>query len=762
MAEANKVIRITVETDKAKIKIEGIEQYFRKAETAGKALNNLLEKNTQKWGRTEAALRENIAAYKSLRSQTAGTTAEYKKQSIHIDKLEAELNGLTSAQNKASKSMGSMENSAGIAGATVNELGRTISDMPYGITAITNNISQLGSMFAILVTKVGGVQKAFQSLFATLKASPALVALLAFQALVAIIDVFAQRARKADKAAKGLSQSVGEAATELKIARKILNDSNTSLERKESILSQVNKEYKDLNLSLDETGKATKESTAALDEHIASLERLAKSQAIVIQVQKIYGEMALLQTKSGKEVSDSVDYVNAQAQNLLNTVNMILTAGVFYRDGDFYEKKIEELGQKTKEIALKAQQETADALIKQLTNLFPEKDSGKGAVKKLSDLNLLIIRAEIAFMESLSRTTEEGQLKKQKRIEELRLLELELLKKAAIEKAKEEGRNGAELLAIEGIYQKKRLTLINDSNAKLMAIRKSFNNELKLDMEDYADDKHLEAMLETLLPTEEQVQNRAKKITDSLAAYQKRREDAERNGNEAVHKLRVDNLNKAADALNVLADLAESAFGIMDAEFQKQMDLEQNKTTALNNQLRERLANEQLSANERKNIQAQISANDEALRVRQEAIAKKRFKVEKALRISVAVIDTASSALKAYASQLIVGDPTSIIRAQVAAGLATALGLAQVAMISKQQFVSSASSSPAGLGGASGAGGGGIQAPDFNIVGQSSSNQLAAAVQGQFQQPIKAYVVSKDVSTAQEMDRNIVGSASLG
>ena len=47
MAEANKVIRITVETDKAKIKIEGIEQYFRKAETAGKALNNLLEKNTQ-------------------------------------------------------------------------------------------------------------------------------------------------------------------------------------------------------------------------------------------------------------------------------------------------------------------------------------------------------------------------------------------------------------------------------------------------------------------------------------------------------------------------------------------------------------------------------------------------------------------------------------------------------------------------------------------------------------------------------------------
>ena len=58
--------------------------------------------------------------------------------------------------------------------------------------------------------------------------------------------------------------------------------------------------------------------------------------------------------------------------------------------------------------------------------------------------------------------------------------------------------------------------------------------------------------------------------------------------------------------------------------------------------------------------------------------------------------------------------------------------------------------------------GGGVQSPEFNIVGQSASNQLAAAVQGQFQQPIKAYVVSKDVTTAQAMDRNIIGTASLG
>lgn len=52
--------------------------------------------------------------------------------------------------------------------------------------------------------------------------------------------------------------------------------------------------------------------------------------------------------------------------------------------------------------------------------------------------------------------------------------------------------------------------------------------------------------------------------------------------------------------------------------------------------------------------------------------------------------------------------------------------------------------------------------PDFNVVGASGANQLADAVAGQLNKPVKAYVVSKDVSTAQEMDRNVVDVASLG
>jgi hypothetical protein len=52
--------------------------------------------------------------------------------------------------------------------------------------------------------------------------------------------------------------------------------------------------------------------------------------------------------------------------------------------------------------------------------------------------------------------------------------------------------------------------------------------------------------------------------------------------------------------------------------------------------------------------------------------------------------------------------------------------------------------------------------PAFNIVGASGTNQLAEAIGGQSQQPVKAFVVSNDVSTAQELDRNIVEGASIG
>ena len=52
--------------------------------------------------------------------------------------------------------------------------------------------------------------------------------------------------------------------------------------------------------------------------------------------------------------------------------------------------------------------------------------------------------------------------------------------------------------------------------------------------------------------------------------------------------------------------------------------------------------------------------------------------------------------------------------------------------------------------------------PAFNTVGASGTNQLADAIGGQSQQPVQAFVVSSSVTTAQELDRNIIDDATIG
>ena len=70
--------------------------------------------------------------------------------------------------------------------------------------------------------------------------------------------------------------------------------------------------------------------------------------------------------------------------------------------------------------------------------------------------------------------------------------------------------------------------------------------------------------------------------------------------------------------------------------------------------------------------------------------------------------------------------------------------------------------SVSGVGGAGAGAAPQIQAPDFNVVGASATNQLAESVAGQQAKPVRAFVVGKDISTQQELDRNISNTASFG
>ena len=92
--------------------------------------------------------------------------------------------------------------------------------------------------------------------------------------------------------------------------------------------------------------------------------------------------------------------------------------------------------------------------------------------------------------------------------------------------------------------------------------------------------------------------------------------------------------------------------------------------------------------------------------------------------------------------------------------------MANVKKISSQKFEGAAlvgaSSSPSGGGGgsqSSGAGTSNVITPNFNVVGNAQATNPLAGLGGQ---PIQAYVVSGEVTTAQSLDRNRVNYATFG
>ena len=92
------------------------------------------------------------------------------------------------------------------------------------------------------------------------------------------------------------------------------------------------------------------------------------------------------------------------------------------------------------------------------------------------------------------------------------------------------------------------------------------------------------------------------------------------------------------------------------------------------------------------------------------------------------------------------------------------LGIGVASSVAATAKALSALKSGGSAAGASAAGGGGgtePQAPSFNIVGASDTNQLADAIGGQTQQPVQAFVVANDVTTAQSLENNIVEGATL-
>ena len=591
-----------------------------------------------------------------------------KKIQVEESKLASIQASRVKSQKNVTNVINQQKDATGSATAATMELSRVVSDAPYGIRGMANNITQLVSQLGTASKSAGGLGAALKLMGSQLMGPLGVV--FAITAAVSALDYFYGGAKKA---AKAMSEFTNTTYAQSLVAEQyldVLEDVNTT----ESYRAVAVQELIKLVPELKEEDLAYGKNLDKVREQIA-LYSLA--QASRIEIDKLVQNNSELLSK----------------KNEINQINSI--KGTVLR---------------------------ADAM----RNYLLEKGGWLGS--------LVEERVEAGEVESIQKAFKRRATKIEeeaapiiKRIQELtKLLRLDPTKDP---KGKKEKREKVSNFDFEIIDPEKE---VKKAKKTLKAVASALGIDMKKNPLEIDSDLDLSLSPET--------QDRLKK---AMAAITK---DLQL----------TSTLNEYRDYAQQTKEVIGAMTDFVSSEFDRELTIEQNKTNSLNNELNKRLLNENLSKEERKNIQNQIAQNDEKLRIKQESIEKKRFKMQKAANIATALIDTFRAAAGVMA------EAKGGFFTRLSQALPTiAFGMAQVASIARQKFQGSAGSSPRVGGYGSSVGQGSERAePSFNIVGRSNENVLMSAIQSQFNQPLRAYVVARDVTNQQQLDGVISGAAS--
>ena len=285
--------------------------------------------------------------------------------------------------------------------------------------------------------------------------------------------------------------------------------------------------------------------------------------------------------------------------------------------------------------------------------------------------------------------------------------------------------------------------------AKLRFEAKKLENQLtKSTKEDKDEEARLEAQLIALTTAKLNLQKRLQTSITTFQNEQKAQEAAELKEQEEALAAEQ---KKSDDAIEAKRKENEAIKALNDKKLQD--EIAQTKAEEDNRQKQYAVVGNAIG--NLQNIFAAFGKESKAL-----AIA--GIVVEQVASISKIISNTGIANAKAVAaSPLTFGQPFVGINS-VSAGLSIAGSVAgAVKAISDLKSNKKSPSSASASSGVRSAAPRAPQAASFNLVGQGGTNQLAEAIGSQSQQPVRAYVVSGDVSTAQSLDRNIVESASL-
>jgi hypothetical protein len=140
------------------------------------------------------------------------------------------------------------------------------------------------------------------------------------------------------------------------------------------------------------------------------------------------------------------------------------------------------------------------------------------------------------------------------------------------------------------------------------------------------------------------------------------------------------------------------------------------------------------------------------------ALAGEQTAAGKGLAIASATINTYRGVSDALAAKTVTPFETALKFVNAAAILGN--GLKNVQKIASVK-IPKTSGGGGGVSGSAPSGGAAPAPPSFNVVGASETSVLADTVAEQTNEPVQAYVVSNDVTTAQSLENNIVEGATI-
>ena len=334
-------------------------------------------------------------------------------------------------------------------------------------------------------------------------------------------------------------------------------------------------------------------------------------------------------------------------------------------------------------------------------------------------------KERIGFLEEAGKISEELAAK-QTEVAKLRL-QAKLTENELTKSNKDDLNEAAQLEASVIQLETQRLNLQKRLSTELLTARREAAAQIKKDAKE-----------EPVV-----VDKKLQKIQEIQKAYKQKQEDAE--AESELQKIELAEQRKIAELDRLDATLT-----------QKQEVIDYYANLRLENEDAISKASIEIADEERKAKQTALEGYAGAVSslsntIGQETAAGKGLAVASSLISTYAAI---TATLENSAKTAAGGIPGYAIAQSIATGIA---GLAAVKKIMSVQV-------PGGRGGGSTQSASMPTAPippAFNIVGSSGETQLADAIGGQSQRPARAYVVSNDVTTAQEMDRNIIEGASI-